>query len=474
MRVNNALSNVPDNITTDDGASPQQAGPALAPHSENASNAAPPSEGKRLEGQLDAFLFRNHLEASPSKSPLNLAGSVSSSMVAATKSPSLAGMRLGTNQYGEEVKVTKEVGDPKGYDNRLQAISIARMNGIDPAAVVQSSDGRFHAVQTTANFDTPRQVASDNSMRSVEGLPSSAHIDEVRDEVQAMRTELKQTGDRIRQARSEGTSPSPEDVQRRDKVSAELPQKQKELASLVFGVPESEIQFNKSPQDDVPGKINMDADMPGAAGTEHFDTKNLAGDQAFSVSLDRLMKPHEAAGTLFHELSHAQDAETAHKWLDKFRQEKTGFGNSPDDVKSFLDWLKTRKGGEQLHQYLSQQPASSLSKSDTEVVADAAAHANVSTESRAYVHSINNGAQAGNLAVVADQVKSYAQAVRKGQTMEPFPASATRQALTQELHNMYQHLPDDKAREAFKAEVKKAAAEGGEPNLWITQLDFIK
>jgi hypothetical protein len=58
--------------------------------------------------------------------------------------------------------------------------------------------------------------------------------------------------------------------------------------------------------------------------------------------------------------------------------------------------------------------------------------------------------------------------------MEPFPASATRQALTQELHNMYQHLPDDKAREAFKAEVKKAAAEGGEPNLWITQLDFIK
>jgi hypothetical protein len=289
-----------------------------------------------------------------------------------------------------------------------------------------------------------------------------------------VRSELNQIDARIKQAGYNGTSPSADDLRRKDEISDELPRSQKELASLVFGVPESEIQFNKSSKQDAPDKINIDADMPGAAGTEHLDTRDLAAQPTFSISLDRLDNSREAAGTLFHELSHAQDSQTAQKWLDKFRQEKTGFGNSPQDVQDFLDWAKTPKGGAELHKYLSQQPASSLSKSDAEIVSDAAAHANLSTEARAYVHSITTGAQAGNLAAVADQVKSYAQAIKKGQTGEPFPDSATRQALTQELRNAYEHLPNDQARANFKAAVKQAAADGGDPNLWLAKLDFLK
>jgi hypothetical protein len=472
MRVNDAVNTVTESVTGDNSSSPQPSGPALVPTAPPAADTTAPSEGKRLEGQLDAFMFRSHLEAGGTKSTGDLHGS--SASAGASGAQSLLGMRLGTNQYGEEVRVNKQVGDPQGYDNRLQAVAVARMNGIEPAAVIQSTDGKWHAAQITANFDTPRQVAADNSTRAVEGLPSSAHIDEVGDRVRGMRTELNQIDARIKEAGYNGTAPSPEDLRRKEALSEELPRQQKMLASLVFGVPESEIQFNKSPKDDAPGKLNIDADMPGAAGMEHFDTKNLSGNQTFSVSLDRLDKPREAAGTLFHELSHAKDAQTAQKWLDKFRQEKTGFGNSPQGVQDFLDWAKTPKGGAELQKYLAQQPASSLSKSDAEVVADAAAHANVSTEARAYVHSIGTGAQAGNLAAVSDQVKSYAHAVKQGQTSEPLPGSATGQALTQELRNIYQHLPNDKARADFKAAVKQAAADGGNSNLWLTKLDFMK
>jgi len=467
MRVNNAVNTVTDSVSDDDSSKAQQSGPTLVPSAETENQTAALSEGKRLEGQLDSFMFRSHLEASAGKTTAEAHGSGHSA--AASGAPDFLGMRLGTNQYGEEVRVNKEVGDPQGYENRLQAIAVARMNSVEPAAVIQSMDGKWHAVQTTANFDTPTQVAADTPTRAVEGLPSAAHIDEVGAHVRDIRQELNQIDTRMREAAYHGTTPSPEDVRRKEQLSEELPKEQKLLASLVFGVPESEIQFNRSAQQDAPGKLNIDADMPDAAGMEHFDTKNLSGAQSFSISLDRLDHPREAAGTLYHELSHAHDAQTAQKWLEKFRQEAPP---SKRDPQSFQEWIRSKDGGTKLQAWLGQQKG--LSKADAEVVADAAAHVNVSTEARAYVHSISSGAQAGNLTACADQVRSYAQAIRGGKTGEPLPASANRQALAQELRNTYQHLPNDKARAEFKAAITKAAAEGGYPDLWITKLDFMK
>jgi hypothetical protein len=469
MRVNSGVN--PASFTTDDPSTPAQGTaspdvpPTLETHSPSAGN------DKRLEGQLDAFLVRNHLDAGLDE----IASGTSSTPPAAGGTPTtpLNGMRIGVNKYGEDVHVTKEAGSPQGYDNRLQAVAAARMSGTDPAAVMQTNDGKWHAVETNKNFAGGLDAAADTPTRAVEGLPSAAHIDELRDKVRGLKTELKQLNAEITQARQNLEVASAIRQNHQDQLAEQLLQAEEELASAVLGIPREEIQINRSQQQDSSSKVNLDpADQMPGAGAEYFDTGDLmTGRPTISISLDKLDKPKEAAGTLFHETSHVQDAKLAQKWLGQFRQEKTGFPNTPDGMKDFQDWVKTPKGGAELRKFLGQQPPSSLSKSDAEVVEDSAAHANVSTEARAYTHASIAAMQGGDFDALKDQFKSYASAIKKGQTANPLDQSETLKGLTQELRSAYRQMPKE-AQAQFQAAV--AAAKEVNPNAWISKLDFTK
>jgi hypothetical protein len=469
MRVNSGV-NPATPFTTDDPSTPaQDAAPSTVAQELDAPSQSTGND-KRFEGQLDAFLVRSHLDsgrdevASGTKATLPTAGG--------TPTLPLAGMRIGVNKYGEDVHVTKEVGSPQGFDSRLQAIAAARMTGTDPAAVVQTNDSKWHAVETNKNFAGGLDAAADTPTRAVEGLPSAAHIDELRDKVRGLRTELKQVNAEITQARQNEEVAYAIHENHQDQLAEQLLQAEEELASAVLGLPKEEIQINRSQTQDSSSKVNLDPSnqMPGA-GAEYFDTGDLSGRPTIAISLDRLDKPKEAAGTLFHEISHVQDAKLAQKWLGQFRQEKTGFPNTADGIKDFQDWAKTPKGGGDLRKWLGQQPASSLSKSDAEVVEDAAAHANVSTEARAYTHASITALHAGDFDALKDQFKSYASAIKKGQTANPLDQSETMKTLTQELRTAYQQVPKE-SQAQFRDAV--AAAKEVNPNAWISKLDFTK
>jgi hypothetical protein len=151
------------------------------------------------------------------------------------------GMRLGTNQFGEEVRVKREVGSSSGYDERLQAIAVARLAGAEPAVVVLGYDRKWHAFETTANF-YGGGTSADIPAHAVYGLPSSAAIEETQ--------------------KSRPNSPF--------------------LASLVFGVPESEIQMNRSSYGRAPGKVNLNPQLnaPGQPGGTHGP---VSGDVTFAL-----------------------------------------------------------------------------------------------------------------------------------------------------------------------------------------------
>jgi hypothetical protein len=471
MRIGTGVNTASTSFPTEDPAAGQNpATPADSPQQGDVLSPATVEKGKNLEGQLDAFMFRSHLGAAHNEAAGAARGASSTGAFASPPPQSFLGMRLGVNNYGEEVRVTKEVGSPQGYDDRLQAISVARMNGIDPAAVVQSTDGKWHAVQTDANFAGGLQAAADTPTRAVEGLPSSKSINEVRDKVRDLRAELKQVNKEIGEATRDGRQLSPDLRQRMDRLSEELPHAEKLLGSLVFGVPEKEIQLNRSMDQDKPDVINLDQPdkMPGA-GVEHFENGDLNGRPTFAISIDKLEKPAEAAGTLFHEISHMQDAKLAQVWLGKFRQTNTKFDNSPQGLKDFQSWVKTSQGGKALQSWLAQQPG--LSKADAEVVEDAAAHANVSTEARAYIHSAITAMRSGDFDALKDQFKSYALAIKKGQTANPLDQSATLKQLTQELRAAFKEMPKD-VQDQFRAAV--AAAKAVNPDAWISKLDFSK
>jgi hypothetical protein len=85
------------------------------------------------------------------------------------------------NGVQQAVVVKREVGSTQGYDDRLQATAVARMFRAEPAVVVQSRDGKWHALETTAGFNagpvSPAQAAAQGGAPSVlvmYGIPSSA------------------------------------------------------------------------------------------------------------------------------------------------------------------------------------------------------------------------------------------------------------------------------------------------------------
>ena len=392
---------------------------------------------KRAESELEANYFRSKLSGTqhdPGKG-----NKIASPPHAAGQPSMFVGMRLGTNQFGEEVRVKREVGSTQGYDNRSEATAVARMSGAEPAAVLQGMDGKWHAVETTATFygdGIGSQNAADTPTRQVYGLPSSAHIDEVRQEVSSLKEKL-----------SQASTPA-----ERDKIGQELTHARIQLASLIFGVPESDINFDyTNPQ---PGKINLvPGDKIGGADGE-TDTDVKTGRTVTKINVDVLEHPDRAEVVQFHEGVHQKDDELTHEQYAKYQQQTGGKG-------SFEGWVDDQVKNHR------------LSAADGQMVKEIEEGGRSATEARAHLRAGLAALQAGHPDAARKELVGYA-----GMTVTPThqdgdytnPTGESLDAITRELQEAYRNLSP--AMQQQLKDIVKAAHDDrmGNPEAWISQV----
>jgi hypothetical protein len=345
------------------------------------------------------------------------------------------GTRVGKSSHGEDVRVKREIGSASGYDDRLQAIAVARMSGADPTVVVKGNDGKWHALETTANFYGGGSSADNTYVREIFGLPSNRSIAEVQRKVEA--------------AKSKG------DV---DALSRE----RRFLASLVFGVDEKEILQIASSSSREAGRINvtanLGADVAGQHGAEKAPSEEFKKGTrtAIEVSLALLDAPAEAAAVLFHETSHRLDYELAQAWASRYEG----------------DTRRTFSSGRVFTEWLMKRDAKVLSRADAELCSDVADGANGATEARAYVRTFLAALQAGAPDVAAKQLRLYAGGLtgdaQRRQRINPPTGAYVATALEAELETAYRGMSK---QEKASFDSAFAAIKQKYPGAWISKFD---
>ena len=232
------------------------------------------ADGKRLVAHELAHTIQQsgatspHIALKPNKEPV----------APAPGSLKFAGVLLGINRSKKEVRVKREVGGTQGYDDRLQAIAVARLANAEPSVVVLGTDKKWHALETTAEFQVGRVSANDPKAAEtalggnvpfveVHGLPSLAGISPSRQKVDELKKKLSNLDDLEKQWKTDpefrkavrGANPpflkALEDE--RTQVTQNLSKTNQTHAALILGVPETEIQFNVHSSGRTAGKINI-------------------------------------------------------------------------------------------------------------------------------------------------------------------------------------------------------------------------
>jgi Domain of unknown function (DUF4157) len=402
------------------------------------------------------------------------------------------GVLLGANRNKEEVRVKREVGATQGYDDRLQAIAVARMARVEPAAVVLGADGKWHALETTAGFDVgpvsanPKasEIAAGGRAQVVEvhGLPSLAAIDQARQRVADLRAKLVRLDSleaewkndpEFRKAVKGADTPLPEAIEaEREKTSQNLTKANQAHAALVLGVPESEILLIATLTGRVAGKVNI-VGTPGR-GSPGGGHNPLGGQTEFEegrasalhIDLPELDIPIRAQSILFHEAQHLKDWELAQFWVKNYTTETKGlFVKGAPGQKPFKDWLDA------------QVKLGRLTKADVELVIMQAGDASAYTEARANVRAFLAALQSGAPDAATKALVGYAHALKPkkegggGQYGSPAPRSEVQAALVQELKMAYGQMSTT-MKQQYNVAVATAMKE--HPGAWIAELDFSK
>jgi hypothetical protein len=380
----------------------------------------------------------------------------------------LVGMSLGKNSNHQDVTVKREIGSVHGYDDKLQAMAVARLSHAEPAALVQV-DGKWHAVQTTADakyFDGKQETRTHTEGKlTVQGLPSHSEIVKARQEFVTTKKELGTVNHVIDNQQAQSSQQAKEERQERDRLEEKLKAAQAQLAKLMFG---DDVQFIRSPIDKTPGKINIVAKLE-AAGDEgpvfqqgdHFKDMQTA----IEVRLDQLEDPDRAEGVLYHEVSHSQDTEFAQQWVNKYEHESNHiFVDGAPGKQIFQNWIDA--------QTKTHPPR--LSKAEAELIVDMAERDGRTTEAKAFVHSALAALQAGNPEVCKKEFTAYANNTftehhRSGIYQNPKDGSEVKQALIHELQSEYKKMPKEMQTQLDEA---VAAARAANPESWLSHLPF--
>jgi len=344
----------------------------------------------------------------------------------------LAGVVLGTNRKAEKVTVTREIGG--GYDDRWQATAVVRLAKAQHGVALLGSDGRWHTLETNADFEpgkvskdpkSPESIASGNAfVVEVYGIPPLSAIGSA-----------TTVGQR---------------------------------AAAILGVPESDVNSIPTFSSRVAGKINIlglpDRRSPGGGhapmGGETDFKENTAS--AFWLDVPELDKPR-AAETLFHETQHLKDWELAQTWVNNYTKE-SGRLFVKSATKYFKEWLEQeakKKGGR-------------LTLADVELILSEVSDSTAYTEARANVRSFIADLQAGQPDLATKAIVGYAHNMEPqaeggfGRYSQPAPKS---QVIVPEVKAIYAQMPEPMKRQDDDA---IAAAIADYPASWLTELDFSK
>jgi len=385
----------------------------------------------------------------------------------ATTAPiKFAGMVLGQNQQAQQVQVKREVGSSGGYDDKWQAMAVARLGKAEHAVVVQNPKTmKWHALETSASFQAGQSASGPQGL-TVIGMPPRADIKHWSQKVTELSAALSQLEKQI------GTDEGGIEKARKDLKDAQV-----KLAAAVLGVPESDLLPIEKSADRKVGKINIiERDNPDSLGrtgaVSGGDGFQLDKDSTIEIDLaDVLSNPAGSQVTLFHEMVHLKHHELAQKWVKKY----------PGTIV-----LDPPKAFEYFKKWIADQPATELSQAEKELIVHLVKNDNATTEAVANVQSFLTALQSGDPGQAKTELVKYAKALLPG-TKSGYPnppgGSAVVAALTKELQAAYRKMPkamQDQFDDALKA-AKQALKEGAEkwkaanknnsmPDLWISSL----
>jgi hypothetical protein len=342
------------------------------------------------------------------------------------------GLKLGRNK-GQEVEIKRELGTLGGYEDRLQAIAVARLAGITgPTAVGRDANGRWHAFEITNDFHGATYAPGPGAaLTEVYGLPSVAGIAAQQTVVANLKAHTSAVAGQLNAARQG-------------------------LYALILGVDGGEVLLNRRSFDRKAGKINVTADLAtdrsGRAGAHGRESKQDEGFEpgaksAFELNPTLFDTPARAQAVMFHEVTHLKDYELTQRLVTAYEAKHTFVGGA--GVQFFEKWVRKNA-----------RPA------EAQLAADIASGVQGTTEARAYVKTFIAAFDVGAGVEAAAQLVTYAKGMAGGKI--PIPTQADRNPVVVELKGelaAYRKRLGRADKVAFDAAVAAAVKEN--PKSWL-------
>jgi hypothetical protein len=356
-----------------------------------------------------------------------------------TKAPSVKfpGLVLGANRLKQDVKVDHELGSPLGYRGRRQAIGVARMAKAPHAVVVETTDGRWHALATTADFDEGRvtNAASVAGIQEVHGITALSRVDDV-----------KHDADFFRDLAADFKSihhPDKALQKRIDALVAELEHNAFELdtsrIAAMLGVPVDEVHRIATLGSRVADKINItgqpDINSPGGGHAPMGGSPDFQQGAKSSLWIDLAeFDKTRAPAVMFHESEHMADWDMTQKAVADYEKAGHIFVQGAAGLAPFQAWLND------------QVKKNRLTAADAEIIVDETFNRSSTTEARANVRTFLALFASGDTDAAAKDLKAYANNMKPkkegglGHYAIPATGSAVRAELAAEAAAMYKQL----------------------------------
>jgi hypothetical protein len=395
---------------------------------------------------------------------------------------------LGTDRLNRQIVGERQLGSVAGYDDRRQAIAVARLWRAETAAVAEDPAGRWHAFAIYVGVDADIAASLDPEVvrpkaggvfKQFETLPPYAAIASARAAVDDLLATL-QRFDEIEQAFAGRGEPVPKATKEgKWQALKRLTKARLSLAAAVFGVPEAEVEVNIYTSDRVVAKINLTAqpEDPGShgrtglvAGSRSADF-DVGQDKAFDIDLSAIETPTLAQGTLFHEVSHLRDYELARAWVRRYEQNGGVFVRSAPEA--FGTWLRK--------QAASRGPP--LTMAEVELILEQVRDDQSTSEAGANIRTFMTYFEAGLYGEAEEALGGYVEALLpggryqtpqgerppRGKRPSPVRDSAVLSGLARQLKSLRTGAgaPERARFDSILAKAKKANAKA-----WIFEIDF--